>query len=311
MLASLALTIGAALTAGLAVTSAQPGVFDEPGAREREVAPDPLRGPTLSPGAPDAGSDPDMQAPATLVRFGYTGRLERLEVLPELAALDLLALELPALDLPALDEATRSRVDEAVAGYTARFDALIRRNLATLIELQSLRGSGDRGTITARAGDLLRQVRDLERDGTLASAIAGALPPEAAARFEALVNEYDRALEADLRAEAESRGERMSSLQARIQIRLDRLGIAARQSTDRQLGSAGERIQQMLIEIEATPEQTQKIQAILQEAIGEQLASGDYGSRAVRARLFRKIMAELTPRQRQRAIAMLRDGVGP
>lgn len=307
MLTSLALTVGAGLAAGLAVVSAQPGIFDDPapGPTLTEPAPDPLRGPALSPAlapaGPATGSDPDMLASPTLVRFGYTGRLERLEVLPELAALDLLVL----------DAATRDRVNEAVAAYTARFDAVIRRNLATLIELQSLRGAGDRAASLARAQPLLQQVNELERSGSLASAIAGALPPAVAARFEQLVAAYDRALVEDIMAQAGERSERVSAFEARVQIRLERLGIAARQSADRQLGSAGERIQQMLIEIEATPEQTQKIQAILQESLGEQLAAGDYGSRATRARLFRAIMAELTPQQRTRAIMLLREQNGP
>lgn len=295
------------LAAGHALAQADPFDPPEPPAQDDPASPsaiDPLRGPSVAGEQREVAANDGMMmamADESLVRIGYTGRLQRLEVLPEHAALDLLPLT----------PAERSAVDEAVAGYTARFDALLARNIATINQLQAAAGNPRQSLGPLMT--ILRQVRQLERDGTLAELIADALPTEPAnlaERFESLVAEYNTALRNDIIAEAEGKGERLSPWQARVRARLYNLGIAAKQSFDRQLGGGDDRVQRLLLAVEATPEQSQAIQAILQDYVGERIAAGDFNDPDAQVELFHRIMAELTPAQRGKALRSLASGEG-
>lgn len=146
---------------------------------------------------------------ATLVRWGYDGRLERLETTPEQAAVEL--LELTPMQ--------RDAVDGVLARRMAVFDEVVIESLDLAVRFDSARALKDWGAMRALVFGIVGRLGQLIEGGPARVQIAEALPAEEAERFEALVDEYYRAMLADEKKLAEREGRRFKPIDAALTAR--------------------------------------------------------------------------------------------
>jgi hypothetical protein len=176
------------LMASLAVTAALLAVAPST-LRADEPAPvspaptdaDALRGPTVK----------ESTKPATLVQRDMQGALTRLEVRPEIAALDLLS---PPLSPLTTDQ--KNAVDDLVAKRAALAQQTLYDNMELFLNLQGARQARN----TEEARPLLRQMRSVIgplMDPPLLEQFAKVLPPDHAKEQRRLVEEYTQALAAE------------------------------------------------------------------------------------------------------------------
>lgn len=261
------------------------------GAQDRAEPADVLRGPSAA----------EAPAKRSIVMRDGTGALQPLDTRPEQAAVEVLGLK----------PQERSAVDRVFAEHAAAVHALLFENLALFTRIQSARQSGDREAV----GPMLRALEPSARpllDPPLGDRVAGALPEDRREEFRGLVREYAGAL---AEFEAQSRGGRMDD--AKRPAREGAPGpFAARRFEMNQLlremartlrtvtEERKARTEEILRQVEATPEQEATIRAIVREA-GE-VSGGKPPSAEQRRETFRRILDVLTPEQRRRAMERLR-----
>jgi hypothetical protein len=262
--------------------------------------------PPAAPSAPDAPDAPEPGSLAgprldagdfapSLVSFGYDGRLKRLETTPEEAATDL-------LDLP---PSAREAIEQVIAERAAILDRIVVNNIPELLEIFSSFQGGDAATGIRKYLRFSRELRPLNARGSLQEEIAGVLPDELRARFDAIVNEYRSALVEDIRAEAESKGEKIGRRQAALREGLAAIGQEIGRSVERQIGNGALQLQRLYEHVEATAEQQAAIGAKVQEFLGETQGAP---TRMQSVRLFFDILRVLTPEQRKHLLNSIRKG---
>jgi hypothetical protein len=139
-------------------------------------APDPEAAPVL------AGPRVRAEAPAaaTLVEVGLNGEVKRLLTTPEQAALEFLDL----------DQATRERIDKALAVRARKIDGFVGRNIDLLTKLGNAAGTGDKKDQLRLAAEAAWELRDVLGDGRLFDQVSRELPEAQRERFKALVDGY-------------------------------------------------------------------------------------------------------------------------
>lgn len=246
--------------------------------QDLQPAPAPLGGPKVQP----------RQAPASLVERDMSGRLRRLEVPPEEAALDLLNL----------DAGTRAKADEIIAARNQILDQIVVDNLDLVVKFANARQAGDRAEQIALLQELSAKLQPLNARGTLSAELRSVLPREKARQLESLVSEYRRAAAEDWMAEAQARGERMSRLQANVRENLATLGLQIRRAYERTIASKAEDFEALLAQLNLRPEQESKIRTYVADFIQ---ATRGKPTPEQRQALFVRIMGVLDPDQ-QRAL---------
>ena len=242
--------------------------------------------------APLAGPAVERETtPESLVEVAYDGSVEPLEAAPAEAAVELLGL----------DEATLAQVREVIAERAAILDRIVIENIELLVELQSARD--DPGRRRAIYAEIVGKLAPLVRRGELEDEIGALLSEEQRRCYVSLIAEYERALEAQARAEAERRGERFRAWRYRARHRLEALGAELRRSYERQIGARQADLERLLRELALDPEREAEVRRIVTEFAQRTMLNP---SRADRAGLFIEIMGVLTPEQRARAAARLR-----
>ncbi|MGD9688780.1 MAG: hypothetical protein AB7K52_02525 [Phycisphaerales bacterium] len=151
-------------------------------------ADDPLAGPSIQPAAAERKS---------LVERDFDGKVKRLEVLPIVAAIELIKLE----------PGVRAQIDEIIARRNAALDALVRDNLRLIVELAGANQAGKKD----EAGKLLRELyaaaAPLRELGPLQVEIQRALPAGAKSEAIRLTQEYWSAIVAEATAERSPRSD--------------------------------------------------------------------------------------------------------
>lgn len=281
---------------------------------------------------PLAGPSVDAAATPTLVKRDFEGKLERIEMRPEFAAIELIPLK----------PEERGRVDEVLARRAADVQRVTMDNHELFLKLQGARQGGDRREMMT----LMRDFRDVAEPllkPSLFNQIRDVLPADQRAEYARLVDEYLAALAVE--------PDPMGSMWTRRGQRRGIGGDAAREAagtpapdTDSRMGDGpkegartgppsgmiarrrvemnlliremargfGEMVEErrentdeLLKAINATDEQEAKIRAIIRD--GGETAALKLSAEQKTER-FRKIMAELTPAQR-RALMDLRRGL--
>lgn len=287
-----------------------------------EVVPDDLlRGPTV-----------DDVAPAkTLVRHDFEGRLEPLDIRAEEAALDLLSL----------DETERAATEKVLSAHKVGVRALLYDNMDLFLEMQAKRQAGDREAFRESFAGF-RELAAPLIDPTLLDRLAEPLSSANATELRRLVGEYRAAVAKEAAPEAADRprrggapgaGENSESMdgagagtpRARGGARAgDRPGPGAaalaqraealallREMAQTLAASVTERrarMAELISAVGATPEQAEQITAILREGAGEGAgrAKGQ-ASPESRGVMMQKLLAVLTPEQRQLAVKHFRE----
>lgn len=270
--------IAAFAAAALGVAPPEPAPAAEP-------APAVLAGPSVE----------ESEAPTTLVRLGYDGALERLDVPAEEAALELLDLS---------DE-VRASTERILAERAAILDRIVVDNIDQLVEIFTAVQSGDRGAALREYLQFSRELEPLRARGTLAEELASAMPADAAATFTALVEEYREAALEELQRQAREQGRRLARRQAAMQEGIRAVGLEIRRSYERTIGGGQERLGELYATVNATPEQQARISDL---AVTFFDRTKGKASRTEKVGLFLAILQELTPEQRSILIESRRGG---
>lgn len=168
---------------------------------------------------------------ATLVRWAYDGRLERLDTTPEQAAVDLLEL----------DPTRRETVDTILARRMAAFDKAVIESLDLVIRFQSAQALKDYPAMASLIGQFMGRLAELLKEGPASLQIAAALPAPEAKHFKALVEEYNRATLADEKRQAQREGRKFKPVEALLKARGEELGREIERAVRRSaaMGEAG------------------------------------------------------------------------
>lgn len=193
--------------------------------------------------------------PGTLVERDFQGRVRRLDVTPEEAALDLLDLDAETLD----------RIDRVLSERWAIIDRVVRENVETLVELASAQAAGETREVLGYVRHLLGEMSDLRERGRLEDELAALLEPSQRERFRALVREYRQAVIDDAIDQAKARGERLGRLQASVRVSLEEVGLEIRRSYERLVEPAQAELERLLSKLDLSPEQEVEIRRMVED----------------------------------------------
>ncbi len=207
---------------------------------------EPLAGPTVAPS--------DSAAP-TLVRWGYDGRLVRLDG----------PIEETALGLLSLSSAEQSAVEGVLARRTAEFDRIVLASIGPLQRLDGARVEGDSRAVGKLLGEIARKVYPLVARGSLLNELREILSAESANRLEGLVIEYRQALMRDERQAARRAGRPFNAIETLARLRGEELERAVERSIERSLGSQSAEFERLLQLARLKPETEQMIRVRAEE----------------------------------------------
>lgn len=199
-------------------------------------------------GPPVRVSEPDRP---TLIVWDYSGRLQRLDVSPEEAAVDLLDL----------DDATRESVLVIVSERAAVLDRVVIESL-DLFQQFEVANSNDNGPAKAALiAELSRRLRPLLTRGMLFDEFYEVLPRDKAPQFAHMVDEYRRAAIEDARRQAEQEGRPFNALQAGLELRGQAFAQAIERSFARTTQAGEKEFEELLTRLDLSPEGEQIIRA--------------------------------------------------
>jgi hypothetical protein len=249
---------------------------------------DPLRGPQVR----------ERPARRTLVERDLSGHLQRPDVPPEEAAIDLLGLDAEA----------KARVDQILAARAAILDQIVTDNIDLISRFANARQAGDRAEQFAALEELSKKLQPLNARGKLGDELRAALPPEKTRDYDNLVSEYRRAaVDADM-AEAQARGERLTRLQANLRENLASLGLQIKRSYERTIAAKAADFEQLIGQLNLTPEQDSKIRGFVTQFVQD---TKGRPTQEQRRSLFFRIMGELDRDQQKKLMAAYIGGPGP
>lgn len=239
------------------------------GSSDREV----LAGPKVAPAS----------APS-LVERDFTGRVKRLDLPPEEAALALLDLDSEAR------EATTRILNERAA----IMDRIVRDNIDLLLRFVTARQGGDRAAILSLLAEFSAKLEPVHARGELVDELHDALPPAARGTFTSLVSDYRRAIADEAVADAKAKGERARPRAIAARERLADLGLEVKRSYERQIGAGQKELDELIAELNLSSEQEAFVRNLVIEHV--QKTKGK-PTPAQQRQLVVTIMARLTAEQ--------------
>ena len=245
-----------------------------------------LRGPSVSsPAGGGAGADAMSAAASeeTLVRRDAAGRLVRLEVTAEEAAIDLIR--------PRLEAATAERIEGVLARRAAAWDAFLREHYREIVELS---GGGKDADRTPRVLALVAKApAGLKNADAMRTEIMEALPAAEAARFRGLVEGYRAAVGEEAKAEAAVRGVGVAKVLAEEAFRS--WGREVRRAFERESGMGQARLEAGLKALALSPDDELKVRNMIVAYAQKQKFDGATG--ADKVRLFFELRKVLSAEQ--------------
>lgn len=230
---------------------------------------------------------------ATLVEKDFSGKLKRLELPAEEAALRLVKV----------DEASRAKVDTILGQRAAILDKALIQNIDLVVQIHNAGQSGDKAEALKLLQEFGKKLEPLKARGKLLDEVAGALPEDQREAYVAVVKEYHQALVADAMAQAKAKGEELTLGQAAGTELVAAIGQEIKRSYDRQIGSRKEDFEKLIASLSLKPEQETRIRNMVT----------DYGQKTKlnptaeqKRALFGKIYRELDGEQRKALLAYYR-----
>jgi len=277
-------------------------------AQHSKIQPQNPIGPAKKSTTPPPASEDPLSGPAitenpkvSIVELDANGRLIRPEEGPEVAAYR-------KLDLT--DE-QRAPIEAILTKRAAAFDVAVRDNIELLTQLQSARIAGDAEAYRKTFMDVQRAFRPVMADGPIRSQISKALPADQSTEYEATLRQYWRAVydEAvkleNAPAPTDSSHQTGSTLMADVLRRevVTNFGQEIDRSFKRITAQLNDRLETAVAELGLSDEQKSKVSAITSEYVVRTKLKPTSDERA---EFFRRLLAELTPEQRKKLIAMSR-----
>ena len=245
-------------------------------------------GGTQAPDSAPALAGPDLvdAGPRTLVVYEYGGGLQELDLPPAEAALELLDL----------DRATNERVAHVLAQRAMLAEQLIIDHFDLVSQGDSIKASGNKLEQGLFMLSVLRALQPLLERGPLEDELRPLLPPDRAAEFDTLLNEYWIAVGRS-RVEATRReGGKLSLRKAVREARRDQIGKEVELAAKRALESERFAIEYLTRGLDLTAEQQTRIEKLVNDFVGRTM--GDAGQ-SDKERLFVEVFAYLNEHQRQ------------
>lgn len=250
-----------------------------------QAAPDPAQPPASTPGALSGPTiDAPSKPPMTLVERSFGGKLRRLEISAEEAALERLTLSDEEKQLAAKILSERGSILDEVVG----------KNTDLLIRLQGLRESRTPDGVAALR-QMAAKLEPLRKRGRLRDEIASVLEIENQKRFLALVDEYQDAVIADTLAELRKDKPSATLAEATARERLLGLGQEIRRSYERTLAEKTGKLEEIITLLKLDEAQEAKVRALALE-FGQQSMGRPTQSQIMR--LIGDISRELNTEQR-------------
>ncbi len=241
-------------------------------------------------------SGPKVAAPApktSLIERGLDGKVRRLEVPAEEAALDLLTMT----------EEENAKVETVMTERNAILDKVVGQNIEILLRLQGLQAEGpSRQDAQAALRELVEKLQPLRERGSLRDEVAGAMSADNAAKFRTLVEEYWKAVADEAVAEAKKEDPNAAPARVVARVRLQAVGQEIRRSYDRKIASGKNQLDQAVAKLGLTPEQEDKVRNMATDYFQKTLGKA---TPQQRREFFQKLMRELTPAQRQALLSEL------
>lgn len=247
------------------------------------AAPSPLIGPLTGPSV-DA-----TKAKRSLVERDYEGKVRRLEIPAEEAAIGLLGLS----------EMDRAKADEVIRERAATLDKVVIENVDLLLEMQTARASGDMAKVRDVIQRFTAKLEGLRSRGKPVDEIASALPEANREEYRRLVKEYHRAVYDELAQEAKSRGERWRPREIIARQVAQAVGAEVKRSYERQIGSRTQEFEQVLARLDLSPEQEAEIRRMVNQWAQEVKLNP---TPTQRREIVEKVLSKLTPTQRRAAL---------
>lgn len=240
--------------------------------------------------SPLAGPSVDAtKAKASLVERDYAGKVRRLEIPAEEAAIGLLGLS----------EMDRAKADEVIRERAAALDKVVIENVDLLLAMQTARASGD----VIRQREVIQQFKSklegLRSRGKPVEEIAAALPEATRDEYQRLVKEYHRAVYDELAEEAKSRGDRARPREIIARQMAQAIGAEIKRSYERQIGSRTQEFEQAIAKLDLSPEQEAEIRRMVTLWAQETKLNA---TPEQRREIVEKVLAKLTPTQRRAAL---------
>jgi len=252
----------------------------EPAKKAEEPA---LKGPRVS----------DKESSKTLVEKDFSGKLKRLELPAEEAALRLVKV----------DDASRAKIDTILGERAAIMDKALIQNIDLVVQIHNAGQSGDKAEALKLLQEFGKKLEPLKARGKLQDEVAGALPEAEREAYRALVKEYHQALVANAMAQAKAKGEELTLGQAAGRELVAAIGQEIKRSYDRQIGGRKEDFEKLIASLNLKPEQETRIRNMVT----------DYGQKTKlnptaeqKRALFGKIYRELDGEQRKALLAYYR-----
>lgn len=282
---------------------------------DKPASPAPVAEPTLL-GGPRVVDNP---VKTSLVERDEAGKIVRLEVRPEQAALDLLGLT----------RAERRPADNVLAERMVKVSQLLKDNQALFLKIQAARQGGAKPQEVAPLMQEFRPIALPLIEKPLGEQISAALPESKRADFQRLVSEYVQAAMAEEAANRAAAGgggpgdpaaggrrglgvggggPPMAQQRVEMNLLLREMGGVLRTIVKERR----EQTEELVRAIDASPEQQAQIQAITRDA---KYGEGFERTPQQMGEIKRRIDAVLTPEQRQKLEEYRRaqrgGGVGP
>jgi hypothetical protein len=246
--------------------------------------PDPLAGPTVA-------------APAkrlTLVERDFDGKVRRLEVSPEEAAVRLLDL----------DSATKVKVNEAIAARSKLFDDFVRQNFDLLLKFASSQGNkADQGMLLRETFEKAAKIRE---HGRLQEHVLAVLPEDKKQIFAKLVDDYRAAVIGEEAKLPNEQGKPSGRTGAAIKTGLEQFGQDVKRAYERVIAEGQGKLETFLKQLDLSAEQDQKVRKLIVDFYTQYLGKEPPG--AAKLQLVMKVAAELEPAQKQKLWSFIRKG---
>lgn len=235
---------------------------------------------------PSVGSP---SASATLVTRGFDGRIRVLEVSPEEAALALLSLR---------DE-ERAGAERVLNERATILDRIVFENVRMLLDVQAAQATGDARALGSLLVEFQRRLLPLRERGSLRDELAGVLASENLARLDAMVAEYERAIEDEARERAASAGERFRRFEFLARTRLERLGLDVKRSYERGVASRIDDLEGAIASIGLSAESEATVRRLALEFAQKTMLKA---SEVERSAFARDVYRALKPDERRRLL---------
>lgn len=290
------------LTACLLTAAAAPVTAEPPASKNAPAPADKavLRGPgvTETPAAP------------SLVQRDFAGRIVELDMHPAEAAVRLLDL----------DKATAAKVDTILLERSAMLDKLVADNLELLVRLQGARESGDTQQTAALFQQLSAKAQPLRDRGQLAQELMTVLNNDQDAELRRLMQEYWRAVvkqelddkraaqtmdpdaEPDATAAPSRREQRADTRDAMRQEMQQIIGGEIRRAYERTIGSAAREFDNLIKDLNITPEQESKIRKLVGDSFQRTYGKA---TAAERTKVFWEVYSVLDDAQKAEVVRRL------